>query len=488
MFLALFKQVDIATLPTSYQTYIYVYKEGDAAEPPVGPDAETCLAHRTSRRSARSSREGRRLRKLPGARRRHTTTVATSTTTTSSSLTTSTPTTRAPTRSTRVEITEKMSELGVGPDDAVLKVVCFTNEGTWVKLEETPLPPPLVVGPSFTSTTAEISKTAGGKSDVKAVQAKRMTLGFYTGAVDGIFGDATAAAVSAFQTFAKLDVTGTANGTTKRVLLKPRFDLEKDVNLQDGDKANFEPGSTITYVVGPTPNYLEREQVLKEIAAGFRAWAGPAASGLKFKRVPAKSPKAAAARPADRLGRQLRRQSFQIRRAGRQARRCGQGGRPLRRVGALAAAGRRAAPARLLPPPRPRARDRPRVGPRPLRRPDDGDVSLLRRAHQPHRQGSRTRRQALRRAGAAGGGGPGGTFVAADERVGRRVRRQAPARGEAVGRPQLGDRGARRRRLKHVAEYLLKLDAEQPRTYSRNVRVCVCAYTAAGSENDITLD
>ena len=188
-----------------------------------------------------------------------------------------------------------MSELGVGPDDAVLKVVCFTNEGTWVKLEETPLPPPLVVGPSFTSTTAEISKTAGGKSDVKAVQAKLTTLGFYTGAVDGIFGDATAAAVSAFQTFAKLDVTGTANGTTKRVLLKPRFDLEKDVNLQDGDKANFEPGSTITYVVGPTPGYLEREQVLKEIAAGFRAWAGPAASGLKFKRVPAKSPKAAAA-------------------------------------------------------------------------------------------------------------------------------------------------------------------------------------------------
>ena len=44
-YLALFKQVDIATLPTSYQTYIYVYKEGDAAEPPVGPDAETCLAH-----------------------------------------------------------------------------------------------------------------------------------------------------------------------------------------------------------------------------------------------------------------------------------------------------------------------------------------------------------------------------------------------------------------------------------------------------------
>ena len=68
-----------------------------------------------------------------------------------------------------------MSELGVGPDDAVLKVVCFTNEGTWVKLEETPLPPPLVVGPSFTSTTAEISKTAGGKSDVKAVQAKLTT-------------------------------------------------------------------------------------------------------------------------------------------------------------------------------------------------------------------------------------------------------------------------------------------------------------------------
>ena len=32
-YLALFKQVDIATLPTSYQTYIYVYKEGDAAEP-----------------------------------------------------------------------------------------------------------------------------------------------------------------------------------------------------------------------------------------------------------------------------------------------------------------------------------------------------------------------------------------------------------------------------------------------------------------------
>ena len=100
-YLALFKQVDIATLPTSYQTYIYVYKEGDAAEPPVGPDAETCLAH--SNLAAIGSIFAGKGADCNARRAAATTTstAATSTTTSASSLTTSTPHHRAPTRSTR---------------------------------------------------------------------------------------------------------------------------------------------------------------------------------------------------------------------------------------------------------------------------------------------------------------------------------------------------------------------------------------------------
>ena len=101
--LALFKQVDIATLPTSYQTYIYVYKEGDAAEPPVGPDAETRLAHpNLAAIGSIFAGKGADCANCQARAAATTTTAATSTTTSASSLTTSTPPTgRRPDRRAR---------------------------------------------------------------------------------------------------------------------------------------------------------------------------------------------------------------------------------------------------------------------------------------------------------------------------------------------------------------------------------------------------
>jgi len=76
----------------------------------------------------------------------------------------------------------------------------------------------------------------------------------------------------------------TLRGGGKKPPLK--YDL-KDGPEDQGDVANYPPGSTVTYAVEAGPGYLPRGKLLNEVSAMFFEWAGPLGSGLRFKRLPA---------------------------------------------------------------------------------------------------------------------------------------------------------------------------------------------------------
>jgi len=65
-----------------------------------------------------------------------------------------------------------------------------------------------------------------------------------------------------------------------------KYDL-KDGPEEQGDQASYQIGSTVTYAVEAGPGYLPRGKLLNEISAMFSEWAGPLGCGLTFKRVPA---------------------------------------------------------------------------------------------------------------------------------------------------------------------------------------------------------
>ena len=159
------------------------------------------------------------------------------------------------------------------------------NTDKLLRLSETKLPTPSLVGPLFIQLDTPLSASSPPglhtSGEVRALQGLLQTFGYLSGAVDGSYSPSTEAAVAAFQKYAKISPPdGVTNGQTKRALLRRRFDLNADLpddgRAADGTAAftpPFTAGQTVTYRVEASPGYLPRAKVLSEVAAMMAQWA-----------------------------------------------------------------------------------------------------------------------------------------------------------------------------------------------------------------------
>ena len=79
-----------------------------------------------------------------------------------------------------------------------------------------------------TPTAAAVLKKGSSGADVKTLQRRLKQLGYYTGSVDGDFGDATEKALRAFQDRNNLLVDGIAGKSTMAKLNSPQAENHRD--------------------------------------------------------------------------------------------------------------------------------------------------------------------------------------------------------------------------------------------------------------------
>ena len=99
--------------------------------------------------------------------------------------------------------------------------------------------------------------------------------GFYTGKVDGVFGEVTDGAVKEYQTRFKLAVDGMVGPKTKASIMRPENDGIAHVGIVGGETMLKLPtdGSPVTYWIGPEPGYLDRGALCAGVQQAFEAWA-----------------------------------------------------------------------------------------------------------------------------------------------------------------------------------------------------------------------
>jgi len=253
--LAVFEKVDLNMIPDSVEMYVFLFKPGEPTDVAL-TDAETLMAL-PSFAGVGSIFAGNGTQCENCA-------------------------TRDPVDCV-VDITEKMKELGLTRDTAVIKVVVEGSFYDLQYLEDTSFPSPVLRGPYFESREETINTSSKDGVDITSLQERLRELGYYSGKVDARFGGKTMAAVKAFQAFVGLVESGEADKETKRLLTKLRYDQEADL-LAEGDKATFKSGTTLTYFVGPVPGSLSRPKVMAEISDVLSQWGHVV--DITFKRLP----------------------------------------------------------------------------------------------------------------------------------------------------------------------------------------------------------
>ena len=196
-----------------------------------------------------------------------------------------------------VDITSTLKILGLSRNQVKLVVVCEDEVGTFAMLTDLiangiKLVEPLIVGPMFEQSENELKKDDKWAEmpeiqDVKQLQKWLQLHGYYSGTIDGLFGPMTEASVALFQKIAGIAEdgipanAGVVDSATKRALVAPRNDHSKDVNVVDA--TTYESGTVVHYVVGWSPGYLDRHNVLTEVEKAINVWS--AATGVQFTRV-----------------------------------------------------------------------------------------------------------------------------------------------------------------------------------------------------------
>ena len=234
-----------------------------------------------------------------------------------------------------------MMAVAVTRDTMQIDVICEDENGTCTILPDT-ISSPIVAGATFEENPNkqlrmnENWKTDDMTCDVVNVQKYLKRHGYYSGTVDGLFGPMTEQAVVVFQKVAGLVEDGIVGEITKRAIVRPRFDHEQDVIKEKGEggieggvdggvdggadggvdggvdgvattegvgegdgksdgksdketktsssivqqKGSYVAGDTITLIVGSSPGYLERSDVLIEVKRAAALWQN--ATGITF--------------------------------------------------------------------------------------------------------------------------------------------------------------------------------------------------------------
>ena len=205
----------------------------------------------------------------------------------------------------KVQLTQTMSAIGLKKVNMSICVVYESEDGARSLLEnarkggdgengvsDVQISLPVVVGSMFEinkeTTLSSLSKdenwiTGTSNSEVKAAQTYLSLHGYYNGAMDGLFGPKTEEATLLFQNISGLaSPDGIIDETTKRAMIRPRFDHQKDVlqqqpssslpNATSRVSSKYLAGDRVDISVGSSPGYLEREDVLSAVADALKMW------------------------------------------------------------------------------------------------------------------------------------------------------------------------------------------------------------------------
>ena len=189
----------------------------------------------------------------------------------------------------RVDVTATMKKLGLNSRHQVdVAVLCEDEYGTLVPLEsvsstfgeQCKIPAPKLVGPYFESTLlGPITSESPESARVQDLQRLLTGMGYYSGAIDGKFGDATKGALEQAQRGAGLKVDGVAGPATLSTLVKALQDFP-----HAEDKAKFgEMERHVRWYLGPSPGNLAHDDAIAVIASAFQEWAVP--TGIVFEQA-----------------------------------------------------------------------------------------------------------------------------------------------------------------------------------------------------------
>jgi len=172
-----------------------------------------------------------------------------------------------------VEVQDTLHTLKLSRYEAELRVVCVDQLGQTVPLEDTPVPPPVFIGPFLEDASSELREGSEG-GDVAQLQRRLAAFGYAVGEAHGIYNSQVRAAVKRFQEFGGLVVDGVAGPATKALLMARRKDLAPDAGVTSGVRKCFVEGETAHYRIQTLPRHLERQRIkmLLEIAIAFAQW------------------------------------------------------------------------------------------------------------------------------------------------------------------------------------------------------------------------
>jgi peptidoglycan hydrolase-like protein with peptidoglycan-binding domain len=216
-----------------------------------------------------------------------------------------------------VEITATMEKIGVASRESesmkimVVCELCEMNEGEekWLFILPEAIPSPIIVGPTFDADgkswkRIEKWKESTQNLDVIAIQKYLVCHGYFlndsktfssesamkTFFVDGLFGPETESALKKFQIVAGITSEDGVVGTmTKKAIVRPRYDHEKDFHHDDAEISSFVCGETIYVIVGCCPGYLDNNSVMEDVTRVAQQW--EQATGVLMKIVERKSSK-----------------------------------------------------------------------------------------------------------------------------------------------------------------------------------------------------
>jgi len=172
-----------------------------------------------------------------------------------------------------VEVQDALHALKLSRYEAELRVVCVDQLGQTVPLEDTPVPPPVLIGPFLEDASSELCEGSEG-GDVAQLQRRLAALGYDVGEAHGTYNSQVRAAVERFQEFGGLVVDGVAGPATKALLMARRKDLAPDAGVSSEARKCFVEGETAHYRIQTLPRHLERQRgkMLLEIAIAFAQW------------------------------------------------------------------------------------------------------------------------------------------------------------------------------------------------------------------------
>lgn len=177
-----------------------------------------------------------------------------------------------------VDVTSALSQVGLRPSQAVIRVVCVGVGGGIVAVPSG-LPVPTFRGPFFEGASDEVLARGIQGADVEALQKYLVMARFFEGTVEGMFDDETELALRRFQGFFGLVEDGICGPRTKAVVRAPLLDA-RGCGEDGCDIALYKPGQLLKLHVDICPGYLAEDRVHAEFKRAADVWA--AAANIRF--------------------------------------------------------------------------------------------------------------------------------------------------------------------------------------------------------------